>query len=547
LKSNIYFFHIKILVLITLLIVLVVHRAAADETSVRIAVTPFTLNAPEDMQYLKTGIQDMLESRLSQDEKVMVVNDEETAQAMQGIEEPIDENEAREIGKRVGADVVLIGSLTVFGSSASLDARLVDVTGAQPTRSFSQQSQTIDDLVPKINALAADIGTIIVSAPAVAAQTAPAYPTPAPDDDSRKHPEKITEETTDSQSPTSAGIAGAVATGAADEFWKSRRFKILMNGIALGDVDGDGKTETVIITPDKVMIYRVESGKLFKIDEFETGGFRILIGVDVADINGNGYAEIFVTAQNTQKNRVYSDVFEYDGDAFVPVVKSSPRKYRVIEVPMGNPVLLGQKHVDKKVFSGAVYILNWEAGEYQPGDPIGSAAGFNLMGFTYGDATNTGENSVVAYDDWDKLTLIGAKGEVLWKGSQRYGGSTLSFSIGRTGRGEDEFQYLPMRVLIHDTDGDGRNEVVAVKNYETARNALARFRKYNDAEIIAFDWDGVGLSPKWQTKKITGYMRDFAIGDHDNDGRDELVVALVLKEGLISMTTPRSVVIAYQL
>ncbi|MEN8245151.1 MAG: hypothetical protein ABFS43_09640, partial [Thermodesulfobacteriota bacterium] len=103
------------------------------------------------------------------------------------------------------------------------------------------------------------------------------------------------------------------------------------------------------------------------------------------------------------------------------------------------------------------------------------------------------------------------------------------------------------RVLIHDTDGDGRNEVVAVRNYEMVNNALTSFRKYNDAEIIAFDWNGIGLTDKWITKKITGYMRDFAIGDHDNDGRDELVVALVLKEGRIVGTSPRSIIIAYQL
>ena len=128
-KSKINFSHIKILVLITLLLVLVLQKATAQDESVKIAITPFTVNAPEDMQYLKSGIQDMLETRLTHDNDVVVISEEKTALAMEGMQEPLDENKAREIGQRLGADFVLFGSLTVFGSSASLDARLVDVIG----------------------------------------------------------------------------------------------------------------------------------------------------------------------------------------------------------------------------------------------------------------------------------------------------------------------------------------------------------------------------------------------------------------------------------
>ena len=540
-KAKINFSHIKILVLITLLLVLVLQKASALDEPVTIAITPFTVNAPEDMQYLKSGIQDMLESRLSQDENVIVISDEKITEAMEGIQEPIDENEAREIGQRLSADYVLIGSLTVFGSSASLDARLVDVTGEKASMTLFDQSDNIDSLVPKINTFAADINKNITGATAVAAVPAPAPQTDVEKDETRAHPEKIAEGETSPQSLASAGAAGP-----SNEFWKSRRFKILMNGLALGDVDGDGKTETVIITPDSVIVYRNDKNKMFKTGEFKGGRFKILIGVDVADINGNGYAEIFITAQNTQKNRVYSDVYEYDGKTFSPIVTDSPWKFRVVKDPQGKPVLLGQKHIAKKPFSGAVYKLHWDAGEYQTGDQVAPGIGYNLMGFAYGDATNTDENSVVAYDEWDKMMLIAATGEVLWKHSHKTGGSSLKFSIGFIGPDEEGFQYLPMRILIKDTDKDGQNEVIAVKNYDTAKGALAHYRYYQEAEIHSYYWDGVGLTPKWKTKKVSGYMRDIAIGDHNNDGKIELVVAMVLKEGRIAGTTPKSILIAYQ-
>ena len=54
----------------------------------------------------------------------------------------------------------------------------------------------------------------------------------------------------------------------------------------------------------------------------------------------------------------------------------------------------------------------------------------------------------------------------------------------------------------------------------------------------------MGLQPEWRTRKLTGCIRDFAIGDFDNDGELEMVCALVLDEGRIITTIPKSTVIA---
>jgi hypothetical protein len=51
----------------------------------------------------------------------------------------------------------------------------------------------------------------------------------------------------------------------------------------------------------------------------------------------------------------------------------------------------------------------------------------------------------------------------------------------------------------------------------------------------------------WKTRKLSGYFSDFAVGDFDNDGQDELVAALVLKTGSVVTTKPKSALIAYEL
>jgi hypothetical protein len=63
---------------------------------------------------------------------------------------------------------------------------------------------------------------------------------------------------------------------------------------------------------------------------------------------------------------------------------------------------------------------------------------------------------------------------------------------------------------------------------------------------MSFFWDGLGLSAEWKTRKISGSIRDFAIGDFDNDGVDELVAAVILDEGRVITTSPKSTVIALE-
>jgi hypothetical protein len=102
-----------------------------------------------------------------------------------------------------------------------------------------------------------------------------------------------------------------------------------------------------------------------------------------------------------------------------------------------------------------------------------------------------------------------------------------------------------MRTLVR-PDGNGKTEVITVKNYELSGRKLS-YRKFTNAHIEAFSWDGLGLVPDWRTRKISGYISDFALGDWDNDGNVELLAAVVVQEGSIITTSAKSAIIAYRL
>jgi len=522
----------------------------------RVAILPFKMNAQKDLTFLKNGIYDMLASRLAKAGKVQVIGREETERALEGATGPINEEVARQAGEKLNADFVLFGSLTVFGNSISIDAKMIDVSGSKPTLSFFDHSQSMDEVIGRIDRIASNINEKIFGIKTATA-TSPAAPaTPAPESQKRDihtHPEKLLKKDSvvyDDKESTKMEGSPFISThdpGKSSTFvWKSRNFRNLFNGLAIGDVDGDGKNETVIITPHEVNLYRFENNRFSGNQKIGGNKRKNFIGVDIADINANGYPEIFVTSLNPHKTGLSSFVLEYNGQKYVKIIKSSPWYFRVVELPGQERILLGQKNSSANPFSGKIYKMLWENSEYVPGEVIQAPRRSNLMGLTLADMMNSGENAVVAYNQSDEIQIIGQSGDEIWKGNDPFGGSTLYYALPLEGAGDIENRkYLPMRILCRDLNSDGKPEVIAANNHGKLSRLLDQFRKFTKSHIESLSWNGLGLMPFWKTRTISGHVRDFIIGDFNNDGADELVAAVILKEGSIIGTTPKSTVIAY--
>jgi TolB-like protein len=522
----------------------------------QVAIVPFKVNAEKDLSFLKDGIVDMLSSRLFWEGKINIINRQATEKASAKVGEPLNETKARELGTGLGADYVLFGSLTVFGNSVSIDAKMVDVSGKKQTLTFFNQSQGMDQVIPGINLFASDINEKVF-ARAMPSQKAPVTSqAPQAQTDVRAHPEKLFSggfggpETSVGQNTLNpAFITTSGVPKGTREFWKSHNFEFLINGLAIGDVDGDGKIETVIARPQSVNIYRMENNRFYKVVELPENSTQTIIGVDVADINGNGIPEIFVTSLNALENGVSSFVLEYNGQKYNEIVRNSHYYYRVVDHPERGSILFGQRQLSgSDPFSSAIFEMTWDGSDYQPGNKILPPGRANLMGFAYGNVFNDGQDLALVYDSNDHIRIFNASGQEEWKGDQPYGGSMLHLVMPLSSPGDPgDLFYLPMRIYVRDIDANGKNEVIAVNNSDVAGRHLARFRQFSHFQIEALSWNGLGLVTAWKTQETTGSIRDFAIGDFDNDGKDELVAAVILKEGKLVGSEKKSVVIAYDL
>ena len=503
----------------------------------KVLILPFNIHSEKDLSFLQSGIFDMLTSRLSEAGKVIPISKEKSLEAVQGIDGPVNQKIAQSLGKSLHVDFVVFGSLTVFGDSISTDSRFLDVHKGTPVVVFNQSGKTQGDVIQHIDIFAGQINEKVFGR-----ETYTYKPTPqqtGSSDDTRRHPEAVWAETKGMVSGES-DIAGQGMVSF--DFWKSRKFKIRIIGMAAGDVDGDKNNEVVFISDRIVSIYRYLDRKFVKVGEIEGARYNHYIGVDVADINANGKAEIFITNYNS-KDRMSSFVLEWNGAEFAKIVDDANWYYRVINVPHQGRILFGQQRKDKlKIFKPGVYEMKWESGEYKPTLRQNLPESITVYGFTYGDMMHDGREMTVAYSYNDRIRIMDKSGDEEWTGSEPYGGNMIFLeffdkidpSVKAPKENEDlDRYYLPQRINIADLDKDGKNDLILVKNHNISGELFNRIKMFNNGHIECLTWNQLGLGLKWRTQKISGYISDVAVADLNNDGNEELIFSVVSKTSKI--------------
>ncbi len=551
-------------------------KTAIEGSKYRVLILPFNIHSEKDLTFLQKGIRDMLSTRIAASGSAVLVSGDEAVAAFKEMDAAVDMPAAISMGKKFSADYVLFGSLTVFGESISTDARFVNVAAGQEMVTFSQTGSTHGDVISHVNVLASQVNEKGFGA--VRIVTAPPAPV-AEESTIGQHPDKLLAPSKNqptvlspsqpavlpsapadvlSSTPLSPGprpapaptmtyhqaLAYRAAPVVPATAWRSGKLDIKITGLGVDDVDGDGQNETVFVSSSNIYIYRYTGGKYYKLKEIIGKKSNNYIGLDIADINGNGLPEIFVTQVSRPGNKenkkgswtgyLKSFVLEWNGSEFARIVDRVPWFLRVINMPGKGLVLLGQKRDRDKVFSGRVQQLVWKGAGYEPESALRLPEGINIYGFAYGDVQNNGTQMIAAFSNHDRIILLDENWDEEWISDERYGGSPTYIEYPRAYDAEEaDRYYVPPRIHVVDLDMDGRQEIIAVKNVDKAKRALSNFRLFKNGYIECLEWNNIGLEIKWQTQKVSRHISDYVIGDMNNDGQEEVVFSVVTTAGTI--------------
>lgn len=477
----------------------------------RVAILPFLIHSQENLDYLREGINDILTSRITVEGRIVVIERtvvEKTLWEMRPVR--LDETVAKEAGRRTGADYVVLGSVTKIGNYISLDARLIPITEDKPPLAAFTQHKGIDDVMLKIGDFAQDIGFRITGR-----RTTTARPSDV------RHPSFI-------QPGRETGRIGPEGSG----YKKSQTFNFEIKGLDIGDVDGDRKNEVVVMDYNNLYVFKYDGEKLSLFRKIEIGDQHNFLTLDVADANRNGIAEIIVTS--VVEDNLQSFIIEYEQNEFKVITRKSGWFYRVLEHPKDGPILAGQNMGSDGLATGPIYRFVWKKKTFEKGPKMPFPKETKIFGLAIGEAREQGKTDILQVDDQGQFRMFASDGAFIWKGRGNWGGTNNFYDtlkkrddVYRAGSAPAWRVYVPGRIVVKDLDGDGLNEVIINRNQPSGLGLLERARSFESGEVHNLIWEQDSLVSNWKTRELGKYVADFQVKDADNDGNDDLAVAVV--------------------
>jgi len=505
----------KAIILAAVMLLLLPLSGSAQKRALRVAVLPFTVHSTEDLSYLRDGIWDIISTRIIVEGEIETVEKplvQRFFSDLRGTE--VSDQEARWLGARVGADYVVYGSITKAGDYISLDAKVVNVAGTRPTTSAFAQHKGVDEVMTKVDTFAQDIGNRILGRGASYEHRGPLQ-------------------------------------GRQYMMFQSLGYSKLLNfprrvlrGVDVGDVDGDGRNEIVVMDDSKLWVYRDEGKEMRLVAELPTSSNNDFLTLDVIDITGDKKAEICVT--NEVDGTLQSFILSYEDGTFRYLAKGLNWYLRVVKIPDKGEALLAQNMGIDTDYAGFMRLVEWTGKKVKMGEKLKTGKKKQLpkevewiYDFTSGKFTNPDNQEFLVMQEESgkgKVRLFDAQGTLIWKSAEELGGSdafidrpkVYADKRGSATKNERRI-YLPPRLLAKDLDGDGLDDLAAVINEFSGGEHIERIRSYKKGYVAGLSWDGLGLATAWRTQDIPEYVADFQIKDVDNDGRDELVTVSVTK------------------
>jgi hypothetical protein len=311
----------------------------------------------------------------------------------------------------------------------------------------------------------------------------------------------------------------------------------------VGDLNGDGKNEIVLIDRYRIMVFENKKGYLSRIAQVKTNKIaNHFLTVDVADINSNGRDEIFITNRVGSKLESFALEAKPKQKGFRYVWKDVNLHFRIIR-PMGKkPVLMSQSPGFQDPFHGPIKKVFFKNGKYHQGRKLNTpdiyGNHFILYGLTQQDLNGDGDAETIILDNSYHLRVYSSKGRLVVKSNDYYGHDPRLIEIGvqedaggvRQGTsvrfkgrlefakiGKDRYLVLP----INQTLGGGLlDKLIIVEN-----SGLALLRL-----------TGEGFDKAFESSKQKGFMAASRVIPH-KDGKGARAYTLRVDKDFVTNNT----------
>ncbi len=269
--------------------------------------------------------------------------------------------------------------------------------------------------------------------------------------------------------------------------------------------------------------------------------FNKFLGVDVADLNGNGLAEIFVT--NHAGPELKSFVLEQSAGQtrFGKVWSNVNLYFRVIQAYGSPPQLLAQRPGFNEPFQPGIFRIHHKNGEYVRGERLKMESYLErettVYGFARGDTTFDQSIENIVLDKNYNLRVYSSDGKLLVKSDDYYGHDPRLIEVGlkkdyvlgeSTNPDRPKPERYKGRLLL--VEHHGRRFLLVPKNHRFGGSLLESMVVINNSNVAFLAVNKEGLEKVFETKKQNGYLAAFQVVDA-GASRKQVHAAIVSDKG----------------
>ena len=310
-------------------------------------------------------------------------------------------------------------------------------------------------------------------------------------------------------------------------------------GVTVGDFDHDGQMETAIAMEYELLITRITEGHLRQLASVKFPAGTQLLSIDTIDMDKDGSPEIYLSASSGQV--LNSQVVDFKNGDYQKTIGQIRWFLSVLDLPGEGKTLVGQTLGEYETpFSNSPFRVIRSGEELKRGEKLTTPRDLSILSLApFG---GSGSDTIYASITTAKgLQVFNSQSNRLWQSSDRFGGSEISFYNAKDINNNE----MPDPIFIEPrliTLPSG--EILAAQN--SGALTLRRYHNYTKSRVVALNWNGFALQELWRTADQGGYLADFFYADANNDGNDELVMAIQFKKKTL-INSGRSTVVIYKL
>jgi len=279
---------------------------------------------------------------------------------------------------------------------------------------------------------------------------------------------------------------------------------------------------------------------------------QTFVGVDCADLDGDGTDEIALTAR--RNGAFHSQIYRASegGRKLEPLGDEIPFAIRSAAVGGGKHAFYAQNFPISGRLYGPIRPLGLKDGNIVYGRDLDVMSDANVGALALGAATGVADDAALTVDGDARLRLMRA-GRVVWTGPGHYGGYDVSFEA------EDHLQStsssLP-RVYFRDridvAERGGAPFVIATEIEAALGNVLPNLNVGRGLTAVAFRWNGQGLVSvpppfAYSPESLSGAdVRDLRVADLTGDHIPDLILGVLDSDGgLLSFSKAASRILVF--